>query len=265
MGWFRWHDGTSEDAKWRCISEDTGISVATVTGVWAALLEGANNDTKPGIALRPVDEMAKILRVTVTDMHKVIDSMVRYRCIERLPDGIKITNWQRRQFSDSAAAIRMRRYRDRRRSGNVAGRPPRRVTAGVTRGDIITETDSDSDSDSEQNRTERDARAGKPPLTLANGHYQDAPKRSRRKGNEAPIAEHWEPRPEEYAYGAERALSRFDVMREAERFANHARQNDRRCVDWNAAFRNWLLKAVEHRTAQHATQPKTAGREGILP
>lgn len=36
----------------------------------------------------------------------------------------------------------------------------------------------------------------------------------------------------------------LDVSAEAERFRNHALSSDRRCVDWPAAWRNWVLKAI---------------------
>lgn len=36
----------------------------------------------------------------------------------------------------------------------------------------------------------------------------------------------------------------LDVSAEAERFRNHALSTDRRCSDWSAAWRNWVLKAI---------------------
>jgi uncharacterized protein YdaU (DUF1376 family) len=36
----------------------------------------------------------------------------------------------------------------------------------------------------------------------------------------------------------------LDVSAEAERFRNHALSTDRRCSDWSAAWRNWVLKAM---------------------
>lgn len=43
----------------------------------------------------------------------------------------------------------------------------------------------------------------------------------------------------------------LDAAIQAERFRNHAEQNDRRCADWSAAWRNWISKAAE-------TAPKSA-------
>jgi hypothetical protein len=41
----------------------------------------------------------------------------------------------------------------------------------------------------------------------------------------------------------ERALAGVDIQREADSFRAHAEANDRRCVNWNAAFTQWLIKA----------------------
>lgn len=46
-------------------------------------------------------------------------------------------------------------------------------------------------------------------------------------------------------YGEGQGLTASEIDREHQRFCNHAKQNDRRCVDWVAAERNWLLGAAE--------------------
>lgn len=50
---------------------------------------------------------------------------------------------------------------------------------------------------------------------------------------------------------ARAAGANLDVTAQAERFRNHAAQNDRRCADWRAAWRNWIVAAIER-------APKTA-------
>lgn len=50
---------------------------------------------------------------------------------------------------------------------------------------------------------------------------------------------------------ARAAGANLDVTAQAERFRNHAAQNDRRCADWRAAWRNWIAAAIER-------APKTA-------
>lgn len=50
---------------------------------------------------------------------------------------------------------------------------------------------------------------------------------------------------------ARAAGANLDVAAQAERFRNHAAQNDRRCADWRAAWRNWIAAAIDR-------APKTA-------
>lgn len=50
-----------------------------------------------------------------------------------------------------------------------------------------------------------------------------------------------------------------DLDRQMLRFINHAHQNDRRCRDWVAAWRNWLDKAQENYDRDAA---RSAGRNG---
>lgn len=58
---------------------------------------------------------------------------------------------------------------------------------------------------------------------------------------------------------ARAAGANLDVRAQAERFRNHAEQNDRRCADWRAAWRNWVAAAIERapKTALAATLDRT--------
>lgn len=59
------------------------------------------------------------------------------------------------------------------------------------------------------------------------------------------------------------AGANLDVSAQAERFRNHAAQNDRRCADWRAAWRNWIAGAIERapKTALAASQSRSAPSE----
>lgn len=52
-----------------------------------------------------------------------------------------------------------------------------------------------------------------------------------------------------------------DLDDQTERFLNHARQNDRRCRDWLAAWRNWILKAQDFADRDRARN--ATGTDGI--
>jgi hypothetical protein len=59
---------------------------------------------------------------------------------------------------------------------------------------------------------------------------------------------------------ARERVSAINLGRETERFINHAKANDRRQVDWPAAWRNWMLKALEF--AEQSRRP--AARGGVV-
>lgn len=61
-----------------------------------------------------------------------------------------------------------------------------------------------------------------------------------RRKPERPLPDSWTPNSAHNSYATENGIN---VDFQAERFRNHAQANDRRARDWDAAFRNWLLKA----------------------
>ena len=61
-----------------------------------------------------------------------------------------------------------------------------------------------------------------------------------RRSPETTIPEGWEPNEQHKAKAREKYL---DAMILAEAFRNHAEANDRRVRNWDAAFRNWILKS----------------------
>lgn len=63
--------------------------------------------------------------------------------------------------------------------------------------------------------------------------------KSARKRPTTPLADDWQPTASHW----ERRHDGLDIQREADTFRAHAEANDRRCVNWNAAFTQWLLKA----------------------
>lgn len=63
---------------------------------------------------------------------------------------------------------------------------------------------------------------------------------SSRRSPETRIPDDWKPSEAHKAKAAEKHL---DAALVAEAFRNHAEANDRRARNWDAAFRNWILKA----------------------
>jgi hypothetical protein len=62
-----------------------------------------------------------------------------------------------------------------------------------------------------------------------------------RRSPETRIPDDWKPNSSHEEKAAEKHL---DVNLTAEAFRNHAEANDRRARNWDAAFRNWILKAT---------------------
>ncbi|PWB94693.1 hypothetical protein C5689_06410 [Methylosinus sporium] len=84
-----------------------------------------------------------------------------------------------------------------------------------------------------------------------------APEKSSRRKPERPLGQDAKITTGMIAAAAKLDLTQGERDREYERFQNHALQNDRRCRDWDAAFRNWLVGYVERRK-------RDAGR-GMIP
>jgi hypothetical protein len=79
---------------------------------------------------------------------------------------------------------------------------------------------------------------------------QQASKPPRRKPSKL-MPEDWKPNDAHREQARKRGVS---AAFEGERFRNWVKANDRRYVDWDAAFRNWLMKATP---TGHARQPPT--------
>jgi hypothetical protein len=96
---------------------------------------------------------------------------------------------------------------------------------------------------------------GKP--TSVSQALLEVPRRStkERRARETSLPENWQPKAKEQ----ERALAMdLDIDVEVERFRNHAEQNDRRCVSWDAAFRNWLIGSKNFTTPRGKSANDTA-------
>jgi len=82
---------------------------------------------------------------------------------------------------------------------------------------------------------------------------------SPRRSPEAPIPEAWAPNEQHKAKAREKHL---DVMILAEAFRNHAEANDRRVRNWDAAFRNWILKSTPGTAPTNSPWSKDFHRNG---
>lgn len=128
----------------------------------------------------------------------------------------------------SAAAERQKRYRERKalkQSTNVT----RDVTRDVT--ETVTQDVTRYVTDDRQERINNN-----PPIVPPNKAV---------KPKKAMIPADWEPSPEHIAAAAKEGLSLDAAHREARKFRDYHRSKGTMFVDWMAAWRNWIRKAVE--------------------
>lgn len=116
--WFRWYAGTSEDGKFRFVARNASVTVATVIGVWAALLEDASSEGHRGVVTRNEDFFAAVLDLEDCVMEAILSAMESVGMISVGHGAITITNWKERQFetdtTDPTNAERQKRYRQKR-------------------------------------------------------------------------------------------------------------------------------------------------------
>lgn len=118
-------------------------------------------------------------------------------------------------------------------------------------GDSPLDHDPDHDLDPEHSDSHESPRAGSPTVE----HICNEPKKRKRTPAHA-LPDDWEPNESQVLRARQSSL---DVNREAERFRNHAAQNDRKCVNWTAAFNNWLLSSEERRGPARSAPQRRAG------
>jgi hypothetical protein len=71
-------------------------------------------------------------------------------------------------------------------------------------------------------------------------------------GRKKPLPASWAPNEAHTQYARDEGIN---LAFQAERFRTHAEANDRRIVNWDAAFKNWLLKAERTQTKPTAASP----------
>lgn len=125
--WFRWYAGTTEDGKFRMVARVTGVTVATVTGVWAALLEDASHPDHRGIVTKNEDYFAAVLDLDDDVMESILAAMQDAGMLSIGHGAITVTHWKERQYEtdakDATNAERQRRHRAKRQdNGSQTGR-----------------------------------------------------------------------------------------------------------------------------------------------
>lgn len=148
--WFRWYKDTSSDAKFKMIAMDVSsygaddptygrnVQPAEVVGVWACILERADDDTGIVTVCSPLHNGGAVTAYVGSALdlegivaHRIVQSMVEHGLLVNEGEVYRIKNWQSRQYVDATNAERQARFRRNRSNG---------VT--VTPTETETETDS---------------------------------------------------------------------------------------------------------------------------
>lgn len=144
--WFRWYAGTTEDGKFRMIARNAGVTVATVTGVWAALLEDASHPDHRGIVTKNEDYFAAVLDLEDGEAERIFSAMQNADMISVGHGAITVTHWKERQFEtdtkDGTNAERQRRFREKRKEHGTQTDRNGSVTA-AKRPDTEADTDTE--------------------------------------------------------------------------------------------------------------------------
>lgn len=135
MDWFRWHNRTVTDAKWRAVARRTGLPVASVVGVWAAMCENANQSPTRGTLAGWSDEDA----AAALDLETEQVAAAREAMQGKVLDGDALTGWEKRnpRREDATAAERKRRQRDMSRTV-THGHAPEIEEEGEVEGELET-------------------------------------------------------------------------------------------------------------------------------
>lgn len=141
--WLRWYRGASTDTKLQLVAFKTGMPLATIIGCWAITLEHVNDEGF--LELGKDDDQWDALPCLLLAAGRlegngaaIITEQMETQGLVTWDEAVgwKVPAWKRRQFVDEGAALRMRRYRAKKRNNRNAG--DARVTSD-------TETDTDAE------------------------------------------------------------------------------------------------------------------------
>lgn len=117
-------------------------------------------------------------------------------------------------------------------------------------------------SESDANRNADRTTDGNAEANAEERRGEESEESSRRRPSR-PLPDDWSPTEKHSRYAAEHSI---DLEAQAARFRNHAEAKDLRYANWNAAFTNWLTKALEYgQTTQRAAADPWAHVQQIRP
>ncbi|MDB5490344.1 MAG: hypothetical protein JWO78_193 [Micavibrio sp.] len=203
--WFKFHQGTHSDQKFRAVARKSGQPIPVVLAIWVALLEeaSANEGDVSGFDHETVSvafDLETLQVVSVTDAMK-----------QKQPDPMiiddRIANWEKRQYIGDHSTERVRKHREKKAQKSAASFDEtlnetfqKQIETGVT----VPDTDSDTE-------TER-----KNPLTPKGGRViaPTVPKVSRGTNPDEPdwFKQFWDVYPRRVGVGGARSQFTNEIM-----------------------------------------------------
>lgn len=144
--WFRWYEGTIEDAKFRVVARMSRVTVRDALALWAFILEDAAHLSHRGVCQRDEDFMSATLDFDEGVVERILAAMQDVDMISVGPGAITVCNFNKRQFdsdTDPTASERQQRKRER---DKLSGHTD--VTRDSRRPDTETDTDTESKKES---------------------------------------------------------------------------------------------------------------------
>lgn len=114
--WFRWYEGTTEDAKFRVVARMSRVTLRDVIALWAFILEDAADIAHRGVCNRNEDFMAATLDFDDGVVEDILAAMQNVGLISVGYGAITVCNFSKRQFesdTDPTSTERKRRQRTR--------------------------------------------------------------------------------------------------------------------------------------------------------
>lgn len=115
MDWFRWHNGTVTDAKWRVVARRAGVPLYMVIAVWPKLCEEANQASDRGTLDQlddaVLEDIAAALDMETEHVAAIVEAMQG-----KVLDGNRLTGWENRnpkREREDNSTDRVRRFRER--------------------------------------------------------------------------------------------------------------------------------------------------------
>lgn len=132
--WFRHYAGMMREPKFVGVAARSKQPIERVAFVWACMLESAAECQEQGSFVLDNDEVAYFLRCDVSEIIAIRTELEDVGVI----DGTNVTKWLERQHESDTSTSRTRRYREKKRHGDV----PETLSGGsVTAPETETETE----------------------------------------------------------------------------------------------------------------------------